>query len=185
MTRSILTLIAALAVNALHATPIDLDGESYLNPPGIVSGNDSAAALASALGVPVADVGTQYWKDDGSLSGSLSGSYTSDLVAGSSTTDITISWVSGQPIITTPTYLVVKSGSSFVIHDISGWDGWMPITVDGYFNPSVGKNGKVQGVSHIALYGKTTGDLQMPDGGATGLLLGAGVLSLGLLRRRS
>lgn len=161
----------------VHAVSFDLDGNAYLNPPGIMAGNDDASAVAAALGIPLSQVGILLYKDDGAESGPYAGSYETDLVPGISTTDIIVTHQgSSLPAIRHPTYLAVKSGDSYVIHDISTWDGWMPIKVDGF----VAFSGKVQGVSHISIYGK----VGVPETGHTGLLLGAGIIGMLALKSR-
>ena len=168
--------ISCIASTPLQGTPIALDGEAYLDPPGIIFGNDSVDSISGALGLPVKEVGALLYKTEGNEEeGPLAPYYDSNLIAGVSSTGIQITHMGpGFPMIGSPTLLALKSGNEYVLHYISAWDGWMPITVDGF----IGSKGKFQGVSHITLYGNTS----VPDSGSTALFLGIGFLGMLALR---
>lgn len=142
------------------------------------SWNDSNASdVASAVGVPVGDVGTLQYKatPPSSESGPLSSSYdTSYTTVGSDIKGFTISYVGGA--VADGKYLVAKDGNphGHYIFDLSGWNGTDPIVVSGLW-PNQGN------LSHASIWG---GKKQVPDGGATAALLGLGMLGLGFLARR-
>jgi len=72
-------------------------------------------------------------------------------------------------------YFVIKAGNGYHKYDISGID------FSGYTCIEFEKVGK-QAISHISIYGRR--GTVVPDGGSVALMLGAGLLALGALRRR-
>jgi len=72
-------------------------------------------------------------------------------------------------------YFVIKAGNGYHKYDISGID------FSDYTCIEFAKVGK-EAVSHISIYGRR--GTVVPDGGSVALMLGAGLLALGALRRR-
>jgi hypothetical protein len=87
-----------------------------------------------------------------------------------------ITWDGPDFITGSPIYLAVKDGTPrpFYIFDITGWDGKEEIQGTGFY-PEQGA------ISHVSIFtGEST---TVPDGGASLMLLGAGLGALGLVRR--
>jgi len=126
---------------------------------------------------------TELYKQDvgGGESGSLSGSYSTSF-ANSPTDpqDATITYDGGS-IVGPNAWMLVKDGIAnpgWYLFDLTalGWDGMETLELVGFW-PDQGA------ISHVTLYG-TPGSTSVPDGGATGILLGSGLLGLGWFARR-
>jgi hypothetical protein len=108
---------------------------------------------------------------EGSDSGGFAGSYTTSFTPNAGdASGFTIDYISGAAISTSPIYLLVKDGNqnpAWYLFDITGWNGTDDIVGSGFW-PQQGA------ISHVSIYGPA-GRTNVPDGGATLLLLGSAV----------
>ena len=91
--------------------------------------------------------------------------------------DATISYISGPKITAEEIYLLVKDGNHApfaYFFDISKWDGAEALVLTDFW---VGQGA----ISHVSIYKR--GIAQVPDGGATLMLLGIGLSGLVAARR--
>jgi hypothetical protein len=118
---------------------------------------------------------------DATDSGSLAGSYTTTFTnEPDDPADALIDYIGGPFLSSASKFLLVKDGNNdpgWYLFDISVWNGTDDLVLTGFW-PGKGA------ISHVALYGggSTT---RVPDGGTTAILLGAGVLAMALMARRS
>jgi hypothetical protein len=96
--------------------------------------------------------------------------------------DALIDYISGSVIDCPECYLAIKDGNNNPTHyfyDLAGWNGTDDISVEGFW-PNSGA------ISHVSIWGRTDGGtppFQVPEPGAL-FLMGAGLLGLGMARRR-
>ena len=125
-----------------------------------------------------------YKKDvGGSEEGPFASSYsTAFFNSPSDPEDATISFVSGAKITAQEIYLLVKDGNHApyaYFFNISSWDGAASIVLNDFW---VGKGA----ISHVSIYKRGTATppvSNVPDGGATLVLLGLGLCGLVAARR--
>jgi hypothetical protein len=172
--------ILALDVAALSITP----SSSSLLTSGNQTGVPQILAQIASEGYVLGDSNYKKDYDDGKESGDFknyySTTFTPDLVSGESgdASGGSIVW-DGPSYISGAEYLLVKDGNSkpaWYLFDIGGWDGKETIELSNFW-PGKGA------ISHVAIFGG--GGTSVPDGGATAVLLGLGVLGLASLRRKS
>jgi hypothetical protein len=116
----------------------------------------------------------------GSEEGPFASSYSTTFANSSSQPeDATISYVSGAFISNAEKYLLVKDGNhdpTGYLFDLSAlkWNGTETLSITGFW-PGGGS------ISHVSIL--TRGSAQVPDGGATLMLLGIGLMSVLTIRR--
>jgi hypothetical protein len=163
-------MFACSSGQAIPLTP--LDAVSF----GFNTGNVDASVVHSVTGHTV----TEVYKSN--VGGSDEKAFADDYTTTFSETAndpsaFLIEW-DGPDIITgSPIYLAVKDGTPrpFYIFDISSWNGTEDIEGTGFY--------PIQGaISHISIF-TGEGTTTVPDGGASLMLLGAGLGALGLVRR--
>jgi hypothetical protein len=169
----ILTIVSAISIQtqALNISP----GTELIsrNDP---NDTDSIIEWVNAntsytLGTPTYKSEADGGAEEGSLKDDYNTSFNGDLSGG------TIEW-DGPNYISDAAYLLVKDGNhepAWYLFSLSGWDGQETINLSGFW-PEGGA------ISHVAIFG---GGTSVPDGGATALLLGVGVLGLAAIRRKS
>jgi hypothetical protein len=170
---AVLAVLSAvtLEVAALSITPSSSLYVTSGNQTGVPKILEQIAKEGYVLGT------SQYKKDydNGAESGDLKNSYSTSF--NSSVSGGSVTW-DGPGIITGAQYFLVKDGNhspAWYLFDISGWDGKESIEFSNFWlGPGA--------ISHVAIFGGTT---SVPDGGATAILLGVGVLGLAALRRKS
>jgi hypothetical protein len=191
--KTITKLAAVMAVAAFMSTAHALSitpSSGVLNTTRWQGNQTGTTDILAAIG-PITGNAPELYKSDvtgansgnGSDSGSFSGSYNTKFSnSASDPSDALISYVAGQPVITSnPAYLLVKDGNqtpAWYLFNLSalGWNGTDALSLTGFW-PDQGA------ISHVAIYGKT-GTTRVPDGGATVALLGVGLLGLGAIRRK-
>ena len=166
---------AALVFNsqALTLTPAGADAFGDQN---------NTSDILTYLGITDADF---LYKQNvgGSESGSFRNSYvTAFFNTSSDPKDATITYNgngTSRPPITEPATLLVKDGNqspAWYTFDLAGWNGTDTIYLNDFW-PDQGA------ISFVGIY--SGGGTSVPDGGATAVLLGLGVLGLaGLARKR-
>ena len=137
-------------------------------------------AFLLTQGVTV-DLTLAYKKDVGASndSGPFASSYNTTF---SNTTtdpeDALVDYISGPAITGVDVFLYVKDGDAnpaFYLFKITNWNGTDDLVLDGFW-PGQGA------ISNLAIY--TGGPTQVPDGGATVLMLGLGLSGIGWARAR-
>jgi hypothetical protein len=114
----------------------------------------------------------------GSEEGPFASSYTTTF--SNSTSDpsnATIDYIGGSFISNPEKYLLVKDGNhtpTGYLYNISLWDGMEDLVLENFW-PQGGA------ISHVSIL--TRGSAQVPDGGATLMLLGIGLMSVLTIRR--
>lgn len=176
-TRKLLSTIA-FSLSALNVGALTI---TYLPP--VHDGNINSVADLNALGLGTGD--QMWYNTDGG------GTHQSDFsnlgVTGTDTAGFTIhlDYVGGNPLPNLQ-YAALKAADNYVIFSIADWAGE---NIDLTQNLIANKNDKFQGISHAILFGNTRiiddppPSHEVPDGGATAMLLGMGVLALGILRK--
>lgn len=169
---------AALAfmTAGLQATPISLTPSST----ALASGPDTSQSAINAAIAPWVGSSDPLYKGEQNPSGeegSFAGSYTTTWETLTPASAV-ISYDGGPFIDTSPVYALIKGGkvvgglgTSWYLYDISGWNGTDNIEFSGYYG------GNQDRISHVSIYG-------VPDGGATALLLGLGLLGVSLAALR-
>jgi hypothetical protein len=166
----VIGMFACSSGQAISLTPLDADFF------GFNTGNVNESVVFFVTGETV----TEVYKDNvgGSEEKAFADDYTTTFSnSASDPSDFLIEW-DGPDIITgSPIYLAVKDGTPrpFYIFDITGWNGTDDIEGTGFY-PTQGA------ISHIAIF-TGEGTTTVPDGGASLMLLGAGLGALGLVRR--
>ena len=184
---SAISLLAGLlgASPVAHALPISLTPSS----PSLASGSDtSQAAINGLISSWVGGLDILYKAvpggspdEEGSFIGSYSTEYGIPLPNASAT--ITYDGAPDAYINTNPVYVLIKGGNvnlpllEWYLFDISGWSGMETIQLSNFYGGNQGK------MAYIAIYGGES--TNVPDGGATAVLLGASLLGLWLVRRRA
>jgi hypothetical protein len=121
----------------------------------------------------------------------LAGSYQTDLIGGSTTGDVTLTYTGGN-ILSGQMYAYAKDGNSdpnWFLWDLTalGWDGQSTLLFNGPLFFKKNDNGSVQtqAYSHVSLFSTTTttppggpgpGGNEVPDGGTTIVLFGLALL---------
>ena len=190
---SFLSLAMGLAsqAHALHLTPADMDFV------GSYGGNEEKDNICSLFGLTIEECGllTLYYKsnvDGGSEEGTFAGSYeTSYFNDPGDPQDADVIYVEGeQPIGCPECFLAVKDGNpkdsegntvdNYYFYDLGDWDGMETIELRGFW-PNQGA------ISHVSIWGFEGGgddDEQPVSEPGILFLMGAGLLGLGMARRR-
>jgi len=181
-----LSLVAALTCGlstdamAIGLTPGDADFS------GSIPGNPDANDVEDITGY-AGDLFLAYKADVGSVdnpatieSGGFAGSYSSTFDNEPlDPQDATITYTGGASISGDPIYLLVKDGNHdpiWYIFDITDtWNGIDTINLTGFW-PQGGA------ISHVSIF--SPGGSSVPDGGSSLALLGLGIMSLTMLRRK-
>jgi VPDSG-CTERM motif len=189
ITKLALTALAGVC-SALTAEAVTINITPATNPQwtGTNNSNLSAGAIDAFLLAQGRDVNgtlTEAYKQNvgGSESGDFASSYTTTFNnTPSDPADAFIDYVSGPSIFGGEIYLYVKDGNhqpAFYLFDISSWNGTDDLSLRGFW-PGGGA------ISHLTIL--TTGGNppppSVPDSGATLVMLGMAVSSIGMLRRK-
>jgi hypothetical protein len=172
----ILAAVSAPSFATLILTPDDADATT-----STTSNLGSLTQINTAFGTSYSDLTLQYKAnvDDGSEEGPLAGSYsTSFFNSPTDPSDADITYVGGAAIGPCPVcILIVKDGNNNpaqYLFDLGDWDGTEEIWLRGFW-PRSGA------ISNVAIW--SAGSTSVPEPG-TLALLGAGLLGLGLMRRK-
>jgi len=173
----------ALSAHAISITPATTPVWT-----GTLNSNLSASEIDAFLFAQGRDVNgtlTEIYKQNvlGSESGSFASSYTTTFNnTPSDPADALINYISGPSITGGEIYLYVKDGNqlpAFYIFDVSYWNGTDDLSLTGFW-PARGA------ISHVTLL-TTPGapaPPSVPDSGATLVLLGLALSSIGMLRHK-
>lgn len=169
---------APLTANALVITPsTPVCGTATCL---LMTGNQTSQAQINTVIAEALGSSTELYKQNvgGAELGDFAGSYLTEFQnTPADPKDATIKYVGG-PVLTGGTHLLVKDGNhspAWYLFKLS-WDGLEQITLNNFW-PNQGA------ISHVTIYGVDKPTTQVPEPG-TLLLVGAGMLGLGFLRRR-
>lgn len=170
-------LIASFALfGSAQALTLNYNTAWFLNQ----SSNPTAAELAAATGAPASAFANSLYKNTSGneAGGSLWANYTTTYSLPPDGGTAVITWDGGA--VADANYLMAKDGNDGIyIWDVSAWDGMETITIP---NPWLADQDKLKTYSHVQFWG-TTGT-SVPDGGATAMLLGMGLVAMSFIARR-
>lgn len=178
---SLTILLTAGGLFSAGAVTISITPATNPQWTGNNNANMNENQIANAIGFAPGAL-TEVYKqnvDEANDSGDFSTSYqTTFQNSPSDPQDCLIDYISGPSITGGSIYLYVKDGNSspaWYVFDITGWNGTDDLALTGFW-PDNGA------ISHVALLrGQSP---SVPDAGATIALLGLGLGSIGLLRRK-